>query len=354
MKKQYLFATILFLLTIVYDLQAQISIVLEGVEQPTSVLLDGNDLYYGEFQGGFYKYDITTSAVPIVIFSTNGIYRTVKAGNFIYISESFAGRISKIDITEPIPQPVVVIENLDFPAGLAIKDNFLYFAENVFDNSDTGFISKIDLNESSPVKTIVSSETSDPNGIGIIGNDLYFSEWASGNIFKIDLTNSSAPPVVVVSGLSNPTEIIVSGNNLLVSEFSNNKVLNVDVSSSPAIVTDIVTDIISPTGLFLSGEDLYISEFGANQIVKFGSPVFGVLDNQIANSKLVLSPNPSTDFVQVSGLTDTSKYTIYNNIGTEVNFGTIADNQKLNVMNLETGVYFIRFENGNALKFIKK
>jgi hypothetical protein len=349
MKKNYLLSCIFILFFTIHSLQAQITTVLEGIEQPTAVLLEGNDLYYGEFQGSYYKYDLTSSDAPIEILATNGIYRTVKSGNYIYISESVAGRISRIDITEANPQPVVIVDNLSFPTGVVVKDDYLYYA----DGSDTGSVSRINLSEANPLIEPLVSNQGQPNGIGIIGNDLYFSEWLSGNISKIDITSSAPTPTIVVGGLLNPTEIIVNGNNLLVSEFSNNKILNVNVSSSPAVVTDIVTSIISPTGLFLNGDALYISEFGANRIVKYTSPVFGVAENQVGNSKLVLSPNPSNDFVQVSGLRDASNYIIYNSIGNEVNKGTIANNQKVNVTNLQTGVYFIRFADGNAIKFVK-
>ncbi len=349
MKKNYLLSCIFILFFTLYNVQAQITTVLDGVAQPTAVLLQGNDLYFGEFGGSYYKYDLSSSDAPIEILATNGIYRTVKSGNFIYVSEGTAGRISRIDITETVPQPLVMLDNLIFPRGVVIKDDFLYYT----DSSENGSVSRINLSETSPLIEVLITDQGQPNGIGIIGNDLYFSDWNSGNISKIDITSSIPTATIIVSGLLNPTEIIVNGNNLLVSEYSNNKVLNVDVSSSPAVVTDIVTNIISPTGLFLNGDELYISEFGANRIVKYTSPVFGVEENQVGNSRLVLSPNPSNDFVQVTGLIDASNYTIYNSIGTEVNKGTIANNQQVNVMNLQTGVYFVRFADGNAIKFIK-
>ena len=349
MKKNYLVSCIFILFFTIHSLQAQITTVLEGVELPTAVLVEGNDLYYGEFQGSYYKYDLSSSDAPIEILATNGIYRTVKSGNFIYVSESTVGRISRIDITETNPQPLVIVDNLIFPTGVVVKDDYLYYA----DGSDNGSVSRINLSEANPLIEPLISNQGQPNGIGIIGNDLYFSEWISGNISKIDITSSAPTATIIVSGLLNPTEIIVNGNNLLVSEYSSNKVLNVDVSSSPAVVTDIVTNIISPTGLFLNGNELYISEFGANRIVKYTSPVFGVAENQVGNPKLLLSPNPSNDFVQVIGLKDAANYKIFNSTGNEINKGTIANNQKVSVMSLQTGVYFIRFEDGNARKFIK-
>jgi hypothetical protein len=68
---------------------------------------------------------------------------------------------------------------------------------------------------------------------------------------------------------------------------------------------------------------------------------------------LSIFPNPSTDFIQISGLTKAENYKVYNVLGEEVNNGIISDNEKINVINLTNGLYFLKFENGNTLKFLK-
>lgn len=72
------------------------------------------------------------------------------------------------------------------------------------------------------------------------------------------------------------------------------------------------------------------------------------------NNDIKLFPNPSNKFIQISGLTNTENYRIYNVLGTEINNGIISNNEKFDVQNLTNGLYFLQFENGNTYKFIKE
>jgi hypothetical protein len=65
-------------------------------------------------------------------------------------------------------------------------------------------------------------------------------------------------------------------------------------------------------------------------------------------------PNPSSDFVQISGLTEKMKYSLYNILGSKITEGTISNNEKIGIQNLMNGLYFLTFDNGNTIKFIKK
>lgn len=71
-------------------------------------------------------------------------------------------------------------------------------------------------------------------------------------------------------------------------------------------------------------------------------------------SKLKLFPNPSINYVQVSGLTKTENYSIYNVLGTEVNNGKISNTETIDTSNLTNGLYFLKLESENILKFIKE
>lgn len=74
------------------------------------------------------------------------------------------------------------------------------------------------------------------------------------------------------------------------------------------------------------------------------------------NEKTVLKifPNPTTEYIQISGLKSAVNYSIYNIIGSEISKGTISNEEKVNTQNLTNGLYFLKFENGNTIKFIKK
>jgi hypothetical protein len=73
-----------------------------------------------------------------------------------------------------------------------------------------------------------------------------------------------------------------------------------------------------------------------------------------AKTKINLFPNPSKEFIQITGLNKIENYRIYNIIGTEIKNGVISDNEKIEIINFSNGIYFMKFDNGSTLKFIKK
>ena len=87
---------------------------------------------------------------------------------------------------------------------------------------------------------------------------------------------------------------------------------------------------------------------------KGGESILGVDDVDTKTSSLNLYPSPSSDFIQVSGLTATENYSIYNVLGNKVGSGAIFDNKKIEVANLSNGIYFLKLEKGNTIKFIKE
>jgi len=80
----------------------------------------------------------------------------------------------------------------------------------------------------------------------------------------------------------------------------------------------------------------------------------GTDERELKTAKLVVSPNPASDFVQVSGISKTQKYTIYSSAGTAVDAGMFSVNGNVDVRRLPKGMYILHLENGQHLKFIKK
>lgn len=78
------------------------------------------------------------------------------------------------------------------------------------------------------------------------------------------------------------------------------------------------------------------------------------INSVINNNKTVqIFPNPSTDFIKVSGLIKTFNYKIYNSLGAEVISGTISNNETITTQNLTNGLYFLKFKDRNTIKFVK-
>jgi hypothetical protein len=72
------------------------------------------------------------------------------------------------------------------------------------------------------------------------------------------------------------------------------------------------------------------------------------------NISIKVFPNPSEYYIMISGLTYPEKYTVYNILGKKVLNGTISENGKIEINNLQSGLYFVQLNNTTTLKFIKK
>jgi len=71
------------------------------------------------------------------------------------------------------------------------------------------------------------------------------------------------------------------------------------------------------------------------------------------NNKFKIYPNPSNDFIQISGITNSLNFRVHTILGTEILNGNIEKEGEINIQNLVKGIYVIHFENGIALKFVK-
>ena len=75
---------------------------------------------------------------------------------------------------------------------------------------------------------------------------------------------------------------------------------------------------------------------------------FNLVDN------ISIFPNPTSDYISISNLKLTESYLIVNQIGQKVKKGIISNNQQIDIRNFTNGLYFLKFENGNTIKFIKE
>ncbi|MDQ1855040.1 T9SS type A sorting domain-containing protein [Chryseobacterium sp. WLY505] len=74
------------------------------------------------------------------------------------------------------------------------------------------------------------------------------------------------------------------------------------------------------------------------------------------NKEISISPNPASDVLNISGISEAADYEIYNAAGQKINGGKVSDHH-VNLNHLSKGVYFIQLkdkEKVTRLKFIKK
>jgi len=72
------------------------------------------------------------------------------------------------------------------------------------------------------------------------------------------------------------------------------------------------------------------------------------------NNGIKLFPNPSSNFIKASGLKENYNYRIYNILGTEIKKGIISNQENIDIKSFTNGLYFLKLDNGNTIKFIKE
>lgn len=78
------------------------------------------------------------------------------------------------------------------------------------------------------------------------------------------------------------------------------------------------------------------------------------IEFEVELSQMRVTPNPSSNYIELTGLKTITNYNIYDILGKRVVSGTMNPNQKINISNLNKGLYFINLANNKTLKFIKK
>lgn len=88
-----------------------------------------------------------------------------------------------------------------------------------------------------------------------------------------------------------------------------------------------------------------------------GAPL-SVNESEYKTNSFKIYPNPSSDFIEVDGLTKIERYTIYNTLGEEIINRSVSVNEKIDIRNLSDGNYFLKAYGANntveVKQFIKK
>ena len=119
------------------------------------------------------------------------------------------------------------------------------------------------------------------------------------------------------------------------------------------------TDVVSasdPWHLAIDNNMLYFVEGDLSKVSKFDiTPLsLSLNDLNLESAKVQISPNPTSEFIKVEGLTAKQKYTIYTILGAEIKKGTVQNKENIDIKNLKNGAYLLKFANRNTIKFIKE
>lgn len=114
--------------------------------------------------------------------------------------------------------------------------------------------------------------------------------------------------------------------------------------------------------LHLITDDIYINltynswtsdgNGGGFSYTRSTDPSLSVDDFELAN-KIRIYPNPSSDYLQISNLQGEHILLIYNLLGEKLKEVKYSENNPIDISDLSNGIYFLRTENNQTLKFIK-
>lgn len=360
---KHLHTLIVFLLTA--SLYAQTSeIIFSDVDfYGYSMAIHGDELYFPT-ETHIQKIDLTQTDLPAVqvleIVADNLVFH----GDELYFSSG--STISKIDVTDQSLTVVdVVTSGLDEIYGMAFKGDVLFIADGRFENSmEITDIFKIDVTGSETTPThVIDGPEAILRGLAFYnnGNELHFissTGFGNRNILKIDVSQTSPITTEVVSSLTNtPENIAFEGNDLYIS-LPNNKIVKTDVTEDSPTTVDVIS-ITGPRKLIIDGEFLYIgSRFtdgnDENEIGRITRYTDSTLDvDGIDAQTPTLYPNPAKEELYLLGTDAPQPFRIYNLLGTEIAKGSVSENTPIDIRAFTKGLYLLRLENGQTLKFIK-
>lgn len=78
------------------------------------------------------------------------------------------------------------------------------------------------------------------------------------------------------------------------------------------------------------------------------------VEDELLSDYIRVYPNPVSDFIQILGIKNIERYTIYNVFGEEILNGQVSENQKIDINSLGSGYYLLKTETGKIFKIIKK
>ncbi len=141
-----------------------------------------------------------------------------------------------------------------------------------------------------------------------------------------------------------------------------NLITNISVENNNIVFSLSETPAIGSTITYLaqiSGTGNFITNANNLELICFhnytidASNVLSSTDFD-TNQKLKIFPNPSVDTIQVLGVTDTKQFQIYDLSGFRVLTGSTSNEDKIYIQNLPIGMYVLKLETGEVLKFVKE
>ena len=185
------------------------------------------------------------------------------------------------------------------------------------------------------------SSSTGTNNIMTIGTRSNLAQFFDGNIDELRIWNTVRTQSQISANYN--TELVLPQTNL-VSYYKFNQGV---AGANNAGITTLNDELNSNNGtlntFLLNGQT---SNWIGNTLLS---------NNSFANNStsVNLFPNPSSDYISISGLKNEANFKIYDLMGKEIKTGLISKNKMVSIKNFSNGLYYLVLDNGKTLKFIK-
>lgn len=354
---------IIYLVIIFFDFSGfgQTTTVATGLNYPGYMNVEGEFIYFSQLRAGKISRINYTDPSPVVEDIITGLSNPTGFafyGNMLYVLQhtdtiGSGGKISKVDLNMTNPIVIDVTPEVgNWYSDVVIKNDMLFVS-----NPASNTISKLDLTLQAPELTVIASNVWWPFGLAIRGNYLYIAASnggvITGKISKINISHDNPQVLTVYSGSISPVHLAFNGGDLYFSDFDDNIIRKVHVHTDSPAITEIATNIPQLGGLaFVNGTDLFLAEIFDYKISKI---VLGYLSEgeELSKNQIKIYPNPASEVIQISGFEDSKNYKIYDMAGKSVLSGEMPNDGKIEILSLTTGIYFLSVQNGSFTKFLK-
>ncbi|WP_308992508.1 T9SS type A sorting domain-containing protein [Mariniflexile litorale] len=125
------------------------------------------------------------------------------------------------------------------------------------------------------------------------------------------------------------------------------------VENTDEVFSDKLTGILTNTIYYIRSYATTTSGTSYGSFSRIDTSTQSNIDVSL-KTKIKTYPNPSTSYISLSGLMDTKNYIIYNMAGKELARGSISYNNKIDVRFLTNGLYLLKLDDFEIIRFIKE
>lgn len=279
-------------------------------------------------------YSYSTIPRDMELDTTNGIiYHTVNGEVF---STNLVGN-NKNSLITYTPSATNLLDELE----LDVNNNHMYLLDV---NGDHLTRYNLDGSNSTLIYSYTGGTQYPSDFTTDLANNLIYHisrDFTAGEIFTTDLLGNSKTVLTTFT----------AGASLLYVD------IELDVENNHMYLLSTNGDLLDRYNLDGSNKTTiqsYPGSFPKDIVIFKVDSTLSLNDSKVFNETLSLYPNPSSDFIQIMNIESKLSYTIYNALGAEIEKGSITSEDQIDVRGFVNGLYFITFENGTALQFIKK